>query len=65
MPNIMKIARVKQDKTMQQMAKKVGVHVSAINEYEGNRRVPSFITGMWLAKCYNLKPQDLLNHFKK
>lgn len=63
--NIMKRARLAKAMTMQEMADKLGLHKSSINEYEAGRRIPSVMLGVRMAQAYGLPISKLVLHFEK
>lgn len=59
MTNHLKLARVKQDLTQEQLAAQVGVSRQSINSIEKNRYVPSALLALKIARALHTTVNDL------
>jgi putative transcriptional regulator len=61
MKNTMKLHRVKQNMTQDDVAQRLGVSRQTINSIENNKYFPSLELGLKLARIFNCKVDELFS----
>ncbi|MCH7411667.1 helix-turn-helix transcriptional regulator [Belliella sp. DSM 111904] len=59
MKNSIKVERAKNNLTQQELADHIGVSRQTINSIEAGRYVPSTVLALKLAKCFDVKVDDI------
>ncbi|MCH7397178.1 helix-turn-helix transcriptional regulator [Belliella sp. DSM 107340] len=61
MKNSLKVERAKKDMTQQDLADQIGVSRQTINSIEAGKYVPSTVLALKLAKCFEIKVEDIFD----